>query len=439
MTITDYLSHKNILVFGLGRQGGGLGDANYLARHHYPVRATDLLTLDALGLAPTDLDPQVELSLGGHTLADIQWADLILKNPAVPDDHPLIIAAQKQGKVVTTAIALFVKYSPIPTIGITGTRGKTTTTHLIHAILNRAYPDTIIIGGNLPDTSGLSLFDQVAGKKFAVLELSSFQLHSFHALKISPTYAVVTNLYPDHLNRYHSMASYQADKEAIVAYQQAPGFAVYNAENQGSLQIAKRCPAPTYPFTAQDAVAYPSPLIGAHNQSNLAAAATLCRQLGVADAVLRAAIADFAGVPFRLELIRQLAGVNYINDTTATTPVATLTALRAVPGDLILICGGESKKLPQNELIDEITNNKRVKKIIFLGSLHLQEFVSALQARVPAKIAGRVDSMAAAVSLAHSLAQPHDTVLLSPGFASFDLFQNEFDRGRQFNAHVRAL
>lgn len=439
MTIHDFLKNKKILVFGLGRQGGGLGDANYLAQHGYRVRATDLLTLDTLGIAPAALHPGVELSLGGHTQADIDWADLILKNPAVPDEHPLVQRAQAQNKIVATAIALFVKFSPIPTIGITGTRGKTTTTHLIYQILNHAYPDSILLGGNLPDTSGLALFDLLEGKKFAVLELSSFQLHSFHDLAVSPTYSVITNLYPDHLNRYSNMESYRLDKEAIVAYQVPPGFTVYNQENEGSRQIAMRSPVDQHPANSSMASAYSTRLPGEHNLSNLALALTLCHKLGIPESHLKEAVSKFGGVPFRLELIRTHRGIKYVNDTTATTPTAALAALRATSTPTILICGGESKNLPQTEFIDEINNNERVKKVILLGSRRLPEFVNALKAAHPPKIVGQVDSMQEAVALAQTLAQAGDTVLLSPGFASFDLFQNEFDRGRQFNDCVRSL
>jgi UDP-N-acetylmuramoylalanine--D-glutamate ligase len=251
MTINDYLKDKKILVFGIGRQGGGLGDANYLANNGYQVRATDMLTRDELSHSDSDYAPNLELSLGGHLESDIDWCDLVLKNPGVPDDHPLILRAKSKGVAVVTSIALFTKYSPIKTIGITGTRGKTTTTTLIYNILNAAYPNQVLLGGNLPGHSGLSLFEECDNKRYAILELSSFQLHSFHDLRVSPTYSVVTNLYPDHLNRYPDMDSYRHDKEAIVLYQASPGFTVYNSENEGSVQIADISPVTKYPYHSQ--------------------------------------------------------------------------------------------------------------------------------------------------------------------------------------------
>lgn len=439
MTIQEYLKGKKILVFGIGRQGGGLGDANYLANNGYQVRATDILNEAELGHAPSEYAKGLELSLGGHRESDIDWCDLVIKNPAVPDDHPLIARAKSKGIDVSTSISLFVKYAPVKTIGITGTRGKTTTTTLIYKILEAASPGKVVLGGNIPGSSGLSLFSQCEGKHYAVLELSSFQLHSFHDQRVSPDYSVVTNLYPDHLNRYVDMASYRSDKEAIVRYQVSPGFTVYNAENQGSVQIADLSPVTKYPYSSQIASSYQTKLLGQHNQSNISAAITLCRALGVNEETIRRTIENFAGVAYRLEPVRTLNGVTYINDTTATTPVAAKAALTSIKGDIVLICGGESKKLPQDELIQEIINNDHVKKVILLGSFNLTDFTNALRSGCPAKIIGQVKSMPEAVTLAHSVSSAGTTVLLSPGFASFDLFKNEFDRGKQFNDAVNEL
>ena len=439
MTIHEYLKDKKILVFGIGRQGGGLGDANYLARHGYTVRATDTKSMTDLGYTKEDFDPNLTLTLGEHKEEDIDWADLVIQNPAVPDDHPLLVHAKSRGVTVATSIALFVKYASVKTIGITGTRGKTTTTTLIHQILERDKPGSTVLGGNIPGTSGFMLFDQSVGKEYAVLELSSFQLHSFHYLQVSPMYSVVTNLYPDHLNRYADMDAYAKDKTAIVKYQKAPGSTVFNQDNEGSIQIASHSPVTKYPYASTLATNYPTSLLGEHNANNIAGAVTLCQKLGVIDEVIRSAVTEFKGVAYRLELVRTFRDVNFVNDTTATTPVAAVIALRAIQGDIILICGGESKKLPHSEFVDEIINNDHVKKVVFLGGHNIPEFTEAIVSGAPTKIAGQVDSMAEAVTLASSLSVAGDTVLLSPGFASFDLFINEFDRGDQFNDLVRAL
>jgi len=414
MSIHDFLKGKKILVFGLGVQGGGVGDALWLQKHNYDLRGTDQNNHSIPELN------SIPLTLGRHEPADIDWADLIIKNPGVPDDHPLIEYARKSGKAVYSSIALFVKYCPIKTIGITGTRGKSTTTAITTEVLNAAYPNQIVTGGNIPGTSSFQLFDQLEGKKYVVLELSSFQLHSFHDLKVSPNYSIFTNLYPDHLNRYPSMAEYQHDKDAIWMYQKEDDICVKSAD-----------PA----IVAE----WDTPLPGIHNKENISNMWALVSHLNVSESLTREVVSKFIGIPFRQEKIRQVNGVTYINDTTATTPVAAAKALQAQTSLTILICGGATKNLPLDVFLEEIKTNQHLKQIILLGSHSIPEFTSPLSSFASSKIAGQVESMAEAVALAHSLAKPGEVVLLSPGFASFDLFQNEFDRGRQFNNCVNQL
>ncbi len=437
MTIHDFLKNKKILLLGLGRQGGGSGDLKFLLNHHYTTRVTDRDGAEALGL--TSLDPRATYHLGIEDPCDIDWCDLIIVNPAVADSHPLLVKARTLGKPYYTSIALFVAYSPIPCIGVTGTRGKTTTTTLLYEILNRAYPNQVLLGGNIPGSSGLFLFDKLDSKKYVVLELSSFQLHSFHALKISPSYAIITNLYPDHLNRYSTMQQYQADKEAIVTYMLPSNIIAYNADNPGSVAIAAAATGKKIPYTLDAALPYPTQLPGAHNQSNIAASVTMAQQLGVNNEVIRQVVASFTGVNYRQQVIADLHGVTYINDTTATTPTATIIALRAQTKPTILICGGESKNIPHEDLHREITNNEHVKKIVILGSHNLKDFTNSLYNTIPEKILGQFDTMNEAVMAAKNAANPGDVVLLSPGFSSFDLFKNEFDRGDQFNLCINNL
>lgn len=420
----DSLVGEKVLVFGLGRQGGGAGDAQFLTDHGAQVRLSDR---------------DLSLCSEGQTEEQIDWADLIIKNPGVPDDHPLLQRASQAGKSVYTSIALYVKYATIPVIGITGTRGKSTTTALISHLLNTSYPEQIITGGNIPGTSGLALFDAQAGKKYAVLELSSFQLHNFHDLKVSPPYAVITNLYPDHLNRYVDMESYQRDKEAIGQYQKDSDHCLFNSENKGAVNIARVSPGIKHAFSAQSVVDWDTPLPGLHNSENIAAMWALAQVLGISERLARQAVQSFPGLPFRQEIIRQVGEVTYINDTTATTPTATLKAIYAQTEPTILILGGASKNLPDQELIDAIVNSPHIVGVIILGSLGIPTFTTSLHERAPAKILDTVKSMSAAVKLASDHATPHSRVLLSPGFASFDLFQNEFDRGRQFNEAVSLL
>lgn len=438
-TFKEEIVGKKVLVFGLGRQGGGIGDANWLVQNGARVRATDQKSKEELGLAEDVLDAQVELALGGHKEQDIDWAEIIIKNPGVPDDNPLLMRAKQIKKPVLTSIAVFVKYAPLQVVGITGTRGKSTTTALITALLEKSYPGQVITGGNIPGTSGLTLLDQVEYKKYAVLELSSFQLHNFRDLQVSPNIAVVTNLYPDHLNRYSDMASYQKDKEALVAYQKSTDVTLANQENEGALEISKASTGQVRYFSATDVTDWTTSLPGGHNRENIAAMWAVGTVLDIPEEVCRQVVKDFRGLPFRQEKIRELDGVIYVNDTTSTTPTAAIKALQAARSPIIWITGGDTKKLPFTELIKEVKANKYLKKIVILGSKNIPDYTSELQQVVGDKIVGTVTSMKQAVELARDSAVVGETILLSPGFASFDLFQNEFDRGRQFNDVVRSL
>lgn len=415
---------KRVLVFGLGRQGGGQGDADWLAQHGATVKVSD----QDRTLVPA-----------GQQREDIDWAEIIIKNPGVADAHPDLLYANSLGKPVLTSIAVFVKYAAVPIIGVTGTRGKSTTTALITSLLNQAFPGKIITGGNIPGTSGLSLFDQEEGKQYAVLELSSFQLHNFHALKVSPTLAVITNLYPDHLNRYPDMESYRLDKTAIVAYQRPSDVTLVNADNAGALAIAAGSPGQLIRYSAQEVAGWPSLLPGSHNRENLAAMAGVGRVLGLQEALARRVAAEFTGLPFRQEVIREVNGVTYINDTTASTPVAAIKAIEAQTKPTILICGGASKNLPTDNLVRAIVTSPQINSVIILGSKDIPDFVGELTSQAKSKVLDQVSSMTEAIHLAQAHAKRGSVVLLSPGFSSFDLFNNEFERGTQFNAAVKAL
>jgi UDP-N-acetylmuramoylalanine--D-glutamate ligase len=183
----------------------------------------------------------------------------------------------------------------------------------------------------------------------------------------------------------------------------------------------------------------PSQLIGKHNQANIAAALKVAEILQLDPNLSKQAVASFKGLPFRLERVGEKRGVVFINDTTSTTPIATITAIKALPQNLVLILGGSDKGLPFADLTKLICQADKVKKVVILGSFNNQTFVQALKDQCPQKILAQVKTMAEAVQSALTVAQPGEAILLSPGFASFDLFKNEFDRGRQFNEIIRHL
>ncbi len=420
----NVIKGKRVLIFGVGTQGGGSGDRAWLEAHGAKVRLSDR---------------NLEICKEGQTKEQIDWAEIIIKNPGVADDHELILYAKSLEVPVYTSIAIFVKYSNTITIAVTGTRGKSTTVALISELLNKAYPGDVIVGGNIPGTSGLGLLDLSIGKKYSVLELSSFQLHNFHDFKISPNISIITNIYPDHLNRYRDMQSYIYDKEAICMYQTPSDYCLFNQGNPGATSIGAKSPGQKIKYSGSDLQDVKTSLPGAHNKENLSAMFCLAKVLGIDPKLPYLVAESFRGLPYRQEVIRNIEGVKYVNDTTSTTPIAALTALKATDSPTIWITGGDTKNLPYSELLEEVKANPNLKQVIILGSKNIPDYVAQLKELLGKKVVGTVDSMKSAVDLARELASHGDTVLLSPGFASFDLFQNEFDRGRQFNALVEKL
>jgi UDP-N-acetylmuramoylalanine--D-glutamate ligase len=235
--------NKRITVMGLGLLGRGLGDTLFLTRCGARVTVTDLKTAEALESSVKKLEGlPVTLKLGGHDPADFTDTDMVLRNADVPKSSPFLKLARDSGVPVEMDESLFCRYFRGRVVGITGTRGKTTTTTLIHKILSARFP-RVFAAGNLVGHATLPLLETVTDDDTVVLELSSWQLQGFHDSAISPHAAIFTNIHPDHLNRYSGMEDYIADKKAIFLYQEPPAFCLFNRDQAESLEIAKEAPA----------------------------------------------------------------------------------------------------------------------------------------------------------------------------------------------------
>lgn len=437
--LQNLVQNKNVLVFGLGLQGGGVGVANTLVQAGAIVRATDSKTAEELAASIAQLDSSIQGTYGQHTDADIAWADIILKNPAVPYTQPLITAATSQGKTVTTEAALTLQCARDRTIGITGTRGKTTTTTLIHHILHtNNFP--VALCGNIPEKPTLAALATASDDTFFVMEISSFQVESFVLLKLSPRYAIVTNVFPDHLNRYASLEEYARTKAQLFAFQQPGDQAFWGTQHEWTQLLENTVGSgvgkhPISPEQITRAKQYRTTLPGQHNLENIALAAEVARSLGIGESGIASAVASFTGVPYRLQKVGEKGGLTFINDTTATTPVALERALAAQTQPYILLCGGTTKNLPfPPALLNALRTQPR--GIVWLkgsGTTELQHALAPLA--LPQTEAGTLaEAFAQSVSLAKQTSAP--CILFSPGFTSFELFKNEFDRGDQFNTLV---
>lgn len=424
---------KRITVMGLGLLGRGLGDTLFLVECGARVTVTDLKTSEQLAPSLEKLRGlPVEIKVGGHDEEDFISADMILRNADVPRNSPFLRLAEEHGVPVEMDESLFCKFFPGLVVGITGTRGKTTTTSLIYNILKLS-GQKVHLAGNIMGTATLPLLKSVQPEDVVTLELSSWQLQGFHKAGISPHASVFTNIYPDHLNRYSAMEEYIEDKTAIYRFQKDSDFCVFNKTNPVTSRLALEAPSKVSFFSIGDAPNnWDVKLAGAHNLENVAAAVVTSRLLGVQEPVIRDAVESFRGVPYRLESLGIKNGIEFINDTTSTTPVSGIAALNAFENrGILLIAGGADKKL---DLTDFAKAAARLATRIALleGSATPELHKKLIESGASAKIDGVFSDLRSATLSLLENASPSQVVLFSPGCASFGMFSNEFHRGDTF-------
>ncbi|HET9641377.1 MAG TPA: UDP-N-acetylmuramoyl-L-alanine--D-glutamate ligase [Candidatus Paceibacterota bacterium] len=436
MDASSYFRGKKITVMGLGLLGRGVGDAHYLAECGAELIVTDLKSREELAASVAKLQsfPNITFVLGEHRLEDFRDRDLILKAAGVPLDSPYIAEAERNHIPVRMSADLLVELSKMPVVGITGTRGKSTATHMVEAIL-RAAGKKVLVGGNVRGVSNLSLLPEATPEHIAILELDSWQLQGFGAMRMSPHISIFTTFFPDHLNYYkNDLDRYLADK-ACIFLNQSENDVLILGRQCAPIVIEKYGEQIRSKVLVVDEMKLPDTwtlkVPGVHNRNGAALALAAARELGVPDDVSRTALADFPGVPGRLELVREKDGIQIYNDTTSTTPEATIAALEALPAErTVLIMGGTDKNLDLAELSARAGEAKKVVLLAGNGTDRIRaEFPNA----------PIFDDLEAAVSEACKEAEKGDIVLFSPGFTSFGMFKNEFDRGDRFDEIVKAL
>jgi UDP-N-acetylmuramoylalanine--D-glutamate ligase len=466
MSHTNDYAGKNVLVMGLGVHGGGLGVARFMARNGANVRVTDLRTADKMRDSIAALDAEglrVEYTLGEHREEDFAWADIVVKNPAVPRASPWLALACRLGKPVEMEMSLFLRLCPVPVIAVTGTKGKSTTATWTWEIMRRWKADAVL-AGNLR-VSALEALPSISRETPVVLELSSWQLEGLEEPRLSPHLGAVTNLSPDHMDRYASLLDYGEAKKLIFLNQQPErgDYAVLNASDPIVAGWANDAPGGVAWFGLQrsgirepgvfvvddgltfyDRDSDPIRLVeidevqlpGLHNLLNAACASTLAILAGAPLHAVRAGLREFRGVADRMELLATLNGVRFYNDTTSTTPASTIAALNALEGPIVLIAGGADKKLDFATLAPVVAERTHAVALLEGTATDLME----RQFKVAgAHILGRYDDFTQAVRDAWNASPPGGAVLLSPGTASFGMFTNEFHRGERFRAIVASL
>ncbi len=431
-TASECFSGKRVVVMGLGRFGGGVGVTRWLCRQGAEVTVTDLATAGELTDSLAQLEGlDVTLHLGGHDEADLDRCDLLVVNPAVPTEAPLLAAARTRGVAMTTEINLFLQRCPAPIAGVTGSVGKSTVAAMAAAAV--ATRTTTHLGGNI----GRSLLEALADGAIApdhavVLELSSFQLDHTPLVGLSPHVALVTNLQPNHLDRHGTMAAYAAAKRNIFRYQQPGDVAIVNADDPALADWATGGPARRETFSAAGEP-FELAVPGSHNQLNAQAAWAIARAMGVARADAAAAMAGFAGLPHRLAKVGERDGVCYYDDSKATTPAGAIVALNSFPaGRIVAIVGGYDKHVPLEALCEML--RRRCKAVVATGQVGGQ-IADGVAKRLAGGTGPHIEVAEAfddAVATAVAAAAAGDVVLLSPACASYDQFANYVERGRRF-------
>jgi UDP-N-acetylmuramoylalanine--D-glutamate ligase len=455
--MTLALSGQKVLVYGLAKSG--VAALRLLRQHGAQVTALDARAEEALGEVGREVKALGAALVTGPTPPGLLASqDLVVVSPGVPLALPEIEAARGAGVAIWGEVELAWRCLPeVPLFGITGTNGKSTTTALTGELFLRGGQCTFV-GGNLGrpfSEAAMAPGDWDA----LVVELSSFQLEGVRTLRARG--AAILNLTPDHLDRYASHAEYGAAKARIFHGQQAGDFAVVNADDADVLGLAHAAKTPVYGFSTTGRPVADAPklaglavaeeggfrleflgeryrltnraLRGAHNAQNAMAAALLARLGGVASDGVQAGLDSYPGLPHRLESVRVLDGVEWVNDSKATNVDSVLVALRAFQGDLWLIAGGKGKGAPYAPMVEE--GRGKVKGVLTIGH-DADTLARAYAGQATVHACGTLD---AAVKKARELARVGDTVLLSPACASYDQFKNFEDRGDTFKRLVGAL
>ena len=442
---------KKLVILGAGESG--IGAALLAKKKGFDVFISDQKKIDQ-ELQELLNKEGIQWEAGQHSIEVMLAAQFVVKSPGIPSDIPLIEALKKHGKIILSEIEFAAQHTSATLIGITGTNGKTTTTLLTYQILKDA-GFNVGIAGNIGNSFALQVAEH--DHDFYVLEISSFQLDDIQ--DFAPHIAVITNITPDHLDRYnYRIEDYIAAKVKISKNQSTKDFLLFNAEDPllsealKSNQLKAKKIALATPlgregvYAEKDQIIIQTknnktminsaqfPLSGRHNLLNAMAASTVASLLEISKDSIRESLSHFKGAPHRMEKVLSIQRVQYINDSKATNINATFFAIESIDTPLIWIVGGVDKGNDYEELLPLI--REKAKAIICLG-VDNEKLRNTFEG--VSEIFIETQAMSEAVKIAHKIAVPKDTVLLSPACASFDLFKNYEDRGDQFKNAVRNL
>jgi UDP-N-acetylmuramoylalanine--D-glutamate ligase len=456
---TDW-NGKRVLILGAARQGLAL--ARWLSVHGAHVTLSDMRSESDLRVAKESLaEFGIVWALGGHPLELLDSTDMLCLSGGIPLTLPIVADAVSRGIPLTNDSQVFMEVVPCKTVGITGSAGKTTTTTLVGNMAKLAHGDGAHVGGNIGDPL-INYVDDMKVDDIAILELSSFQLDQ---MNLSPNIAAILNVTPNHLDRHGTMEAYTAAKARILEFQSQEGVAVLSRDDKGAWSLRNKVNGRLFAFSMdeldegldgayqhdgllnlRDGNAYLPLLLrekvrlrGDHNVANVLAAFVIGHAAGFPLDAMLEAVEDFRGVPHRLELVRELNGVRWYNNSIATAPERTIAVIRAFDEPIVLLLGGRDKDLPWEELMRLV--NERVDHVVLFGEAadKIQKTVDSLGLGRKRFTLSRVNGLHEAVVKAAEVAEAGDVVLLSPGGTSFDEFRDFEERGERFRAWVQEL
>jgi UDP-N-acetylmuramoylalanine--D-glutamate ligase len=445
MTLSD-LKNKQIAVIGYGLEGKAI--VKYLIKHNLSPVLVDELPWEKWSKAEQSAiqNLKVNFIFGPDAFLELGTFDIIFRSPGIP----VLKLKQHIPKtcIITSQTKWFFDHCPSKIIGITGTKGKGTTTSLIYHILKTQTQHAVYLTGNIGQTQPLEILDELTSSAYVVYELSSFQLQDLHK---SPHIAVVLMLVSEHLDYHKDLNEYLTAKANITRFQTTQDFAVINADFPSSVKIGELSSGKHKFFSRQkpvvdgcyfetDAIITTEsnfrftikhfPLRGKHNLENICAAILVARILNIEFEAINLALTKFKGLEHRLEFVANLRGIQYFNDSFSTTPETAIAAINSFFEPLIVILGGSSKNSNFEALGKTIDHAKNLKAVILIGEE--AENIKQVISRTDIAIYTSATNMKQIFEQIHSVAKSGDVVLLSPACASFDMFKNYKDRGEQF-------
>ena len=482
--VSHFIRNKKVLVVGLGILGGGVSTCLWLLKHKAKISITDLKQKKDLEKSLKRLKrylPQIKLVLGKHNKNDFKNNDIIVVNPGAPvKNNPYLKIASRANKFIENEITLFFRFNKSPVIAVTGSWGKTTTTNWIGHLLREKY-NNVVVGGNTPDNPVLSFLDKLKPSIPVILELSSFQLELLKPKYKTPKIAVITNLYRDHLNRHGNMKDYARAKARIFQNQKNTDYLILNYNNKWTKFFLSLKPQSKVYFISK----YPLPqnksgiysrkskiyfqenkkkeLVlnankfikqwGEHNLDNLMSAILVAKLFRLSFSQIKKQIATLPQLKFRQETVFQNKKFLIINDSSATSPDATIAVLKRFKqykstnkkstnkksSNIILITGGTDKDLEFNKLAEEIKQSILPKNLVILNGSASKRLIKELNKTKYSNKYFVFESLAECFyySLCQKKEKKKNIILFSPAATSFEKFKNEYDRAKRFNKLVQ--